>query len=193
MRSWLPLVTLLLLLVTAPLRADDLATVCHATSSYDVTLRADSVLFDRPSPVPTRVELQHGSLHTDGTAVVLDAEQQDRLTLFERDLRALVPRVRAVAQNGVDMAVQALRAEAAGLGLGADTRAELDRRLNTRAAELKRRIASSQSTHDWQGDAIDQYANQVLGDLTPLVAADLGQQAVDAAMAGDLQSAASLR
>ncbi|MEO6799609.1 MAG: DUF2884 family protein [Rhodanobacter sp.] len=192
MRSWLSLVTVLCLLGASPLRAEDLAAVCHATSSYDLTLRADGVLFDRPSPTPTRVELQHGSLRTDGVAVVLDAEQQDRMTLFERDLRALVPRVRTVARNGVDMAGQALRAEAAELGLSADTRSELDRRLNTHAAELKRRIASSQSTHDWQGDSIEQYANQVIGDLMPLVAADLGQQAVNAALAGDLQAAASL-
>ncbi|OOG57093.1 hypothetical protein B0E47_07145 [Rhodanobacter sp. B05] len=193
MRSWLALVTLLSLLVAAPLRADDLATVCHATSSYDVTLRADSLLFDRPSPAPTRVELQHGSLRIDGIAVTLDPEQQDRLTLFERDLRALAPRVRKVAQNGVDMAVQALRAEVANLGLGADTRAEFDRRLNAHAAELKQRIDNSQSTHDWQGDAMQQYTNQVAGDLMPLLAADLGQQAVNAALAGDLQGAADLR
>lgn len=193
MRSWLALVTLLSLLVAAPLRADDLATVCHATSSYDVTLRADSLLFDRPAPAPTRVELQHGNLSTDGIAVTLDPEQQDRLTLFERDLRALAPRVRKVAQNGVDMAVQALRAEVANLGLGADTRAEFDRRLNVHAADLKQRIERSQSTHDWQDDAMQQYFNQMAGDLMPLLVADLGQQAVNAALAGDLQGAASLR
>ncbi|TAL97571.1 MAG: DUF2884 family protein [Rhodanobacter sp.] len=193
MRSWLPLVTLLSLLVASPLRADDLATVCHATSSYDMTLRADSLLFDRSARTPLRVVIAHGSLHTDGTAVPLDPEQYDRLVLFDRDVRALVPRVRKVAQNGVDMAVQALRAEVADLGLSADTRATFDSRLNARAAELKQRIASSQSTHDWQGDAMRQYANQVAGDLMPLLAADLGQQAVNAALAGDLQEAASLR
>ena len=193
MRSWLTLVTLLSLLLAAPLRADDLASVCHATSSYDVTLRADSLLFDRPSPAPMQVELQHGNLRTDGIAVSLDPEQQDRLTLFERDLRALVPRVREVAQSGVDMAVQALRAEVANLGLDADTRAEFDRRLDAHATELKQRIARSQSTHDWQGDAMQQYVGQWAGDLMPLLVADLGQQAVNAALAGDLQGAASLR
>lgn len=184
---------LLATLGTAPLYAQDLAATCHATSSYDVTLRVDSLLFDRPSPTPMRVELQQGNLRTDGVAVSLDPEQQDRLTLFERDFRALVPRVREVAQNGVDMAVQALRAEVANLGLDADTRAEFDRRLGTHASELKQRIARSQSTHDWQVDAMQQYINQWAGDLMPLLVADLGQQAVNAALAGDLQGAASLR
>lgn len=182
-----------LLLITLPLHAQDLATTCHATSSYDVTLAPGSLLFDRPSPAPTRVEIQQDNLRADGIALTLTPAQQDRVSLFERDLRALAPRVRKVAQNGVDIAVQALQTEVAGLGLSADTRAEFDRRLATHAAELKQRIARSQSTHDWDGDAIQQYADQVSADLMPLVAADLGQQAINAAMTGDLQTAARLR
>ncbi|HEV2679285.1 MAG TPA: DUF2884 family protein [Rhodanobacter sp.] len=188
----------LLLLLTLPfvaslLHAQDLATTCHASSSYDVTLKTDSLLFERPSPAPFHAELQQGELRTDGVAVRLNAEDQDRLALFERDLRALAPRVRTVAQNGVDMAVRAMRTEADGMGLGADTRAEFDRRLSAHASELKRRIATSRSTHDWQGDAADQAMNQIGADLLPLLAADLGQQAINAALGGDLQTAASLR
>jgi len=180
-------------LAAAPLYAQDLSATCHATSSYDVTLQSQGVLFDRPVPAPTRVELRDGSLRTDGVAVVLTPSQQDRLSVFERGVRALAPRVRQVARNGVDMAMQALRAEVEGLGLSAATRVEFDRRLAAHASELKQRIASSQSTHDWQGDLIQQYANQVSADLMPLVAGDLGQQAIDAALAGDLQRAADLR
>ncbi|HZY33281.1 MAG TPA: hypothetical protein VFE75_05915, partial [Rhodanobacter sp.] len=81
--------------------AQDLATTCHASSSYDVTLKPGSLLFDRPAPAPFHVELQQGALRTDGATVKLNAENQDRLALFERDLRALAPRVRTVARNGV--------------------------------------------------------------------------------------------
>ena len=101
-------------LAAAPLYAQDLSATCHATSSYDVTLQSQGVLFDRPVPAPTRVELRDGSLRTDGVAVVLTPSQQDRLSVFERGVRALAPRVRQVARNGVDMAMQALRAD--GLG-----------------------------------------------------------------------------
>jgi len=183
----------MLLLSAEALSAQDLATTCHATSSYDVTLKADSVVFDRATPAPSRVEIRRGSLRTDGVTVQLNAENQDRMTLFERDLRALAPRVRAVAQNGVDMAVQAVRAEASGMHLSAETRAELDQRLTDHARELKQRIAVSRSTHDWSGDAINQYANQIAGDLIPLIASDMGQQAINAALNGDLQAASALR
>lgn len=176
-----------------PLHAQDLAATCHASSSYDVTLKSDSLLFDRAAPAPFHVELQHGALRTDGAVVPLNAESEDRLALFERELRALAPRVRTVARNGVDMAAQALRAEAGGMNLTADTRAEFDRRLDAHANELKRRISVSQSTRDWQGDAANQTMNRIAADLLPLLAADLGQQALNAALGGDLQAAASLR
>lgn len=172
------------------LRAQDLATTCQASSSYDVTLQPSQLSFDRPQPAPFHVELHDGSLRTDGAPVALKAEDQDRLALFERELE---PRAKAVARNGVDLLVQAVRGEAAGLGLGADTMAELNRRLDARAAELKQRIDASNSTRDWQGDLADQYANQVAGDLLPVLAGDLGQQAIQAAMSGDMQAAASLR
>jgi hypothetical protein len=187
------LVSLTLLLAFPALHAQDLATTCHASSSYDVTLKSDSVLFDRASPAPFHVELQHGSLRTDGIDAHPNAEDQDRLALFERDLRTLAPRVRAVAQNGVDMAVGAMRAEADGMDLTAGSKAEFERRLAAHASELKRRIAASRSTHDWQGDAANEYMNQIAADLLPLLAADLGQQAINAALAGDLQAAAGLR
>jgi hypothetical protein len=193
MRPYRSLAVLLFLFTGSSLQAQDLASTCHASSSYDVTMQPDSVLFDRAAPAPFHVDIQHGALRTDGAAVHLNAEDQDRLVLFERELRALAPRLRSVALSGVDMAVRAIRAEADGMGLGADTRAEFDRRLGAHASELKRRIAISRTTHDWQGDAADQSMNQIAADLLPLLVADLGQQAINAALSGDLQTAASLR
>jgi len=181
------------MLTATSLSAQEWAATCHASSSYDVTLKPASILFDRPSPAPFHVEIQQGALRTDGTAVHLNAEQQDRLTLFERELRALAPRVRAVAQHGLDLAVQALQDESRTTSLGADTRAELDRRLAAHAATFRQRIAASNSTHDWQSDVVDQYASQIAADVLPLLANDLGQQALDAAMRGDLQTATRLR
>lgn len=181
------------LLATSSLHAQDLASTCHASSSYDVTVNPNSITFDRSTPAPFQVLLRAGSLSTDGALVRLNLEDQDRLTLFERELRALLPRVRQVADHGVDMAVQAMRAEVGQIGLSTDARAEFDRRLDLHASELKQRIAASRSSHDWQGDAAQQTMQQIATDLTPLVAGDLGQQAINAALGGDLQAAADLR
>ncbi len=180
-------------LASLGLHAQDLATTCHASSSYDLTVTPGGLLFDRPQPAPLRVELQDGALRTDSAAVRLRPEDQDRLAIFERELRALMPRAKAIAAHGVDILAAAMHDEGTRLSLSPDTRAEMDRRLATRAVELKQRIAASNSTHDWQGNLADQYANQLASDLMPLLANDLGQQAINAAMSGDLQAAANLR
>ena len=177
----------------ASLHAQDLAATCHASSSYDVTVKSDSLLFDRAAPAPLRVELRQGMLTVDGRSEPLDAGDRERLALFERELRALLPRVREVASNGVDMAVQVMQAEAGRMSPGADTRAEFEHRLEAHADALKQRIAHSSSTHDWQGDEATQLTNRIAADLLPLLASDLGQQALNAALSGDLQAAASLR
>ncbi|TBR36795.1 MULTISPECIES: DUF2884 family protein [Dyella] len=189
----IPAFLALSLFVTGSLHAQDLATTCQASSSYDLTLKPDALVFDRPQPAPFHVELHDGNLRTDGNTVRLNAEDQDRMALFERELRALAPRARTVAQNGIDLLAQAVRAEALNLGLSAQTRADVDQRVAARVVELKQRIANSQSTRDWQGDMADQYANQIASDLLPLIVGDLGQQAMQAAMTGDLQAAADLR
>ena len=182
-----------LALACGSVHAQDLSKVCHATSSYDLTLQPDRLIFDRAAPAPTRVVIDAGSLQTDGQSVPLNEEDQDRLALFQRELRALVPRVKAVAQRGVDLSLQAIAQESDTLNLDADTRAQLQQRLQAEAAELHQRVAASQSTHDWHGDTANQYANKVIGDIAPLIASALGQQALSAAMSGDLQQAAALR
>ncbi|MBO9662124.1 DUF2884 family protein [Dokdonella sp.] len=183
----------LILLAASAAQAQDLADTCGASSSYDLTLAPDHLLFDRAAPAPRRVELRDGKLDLDGKPLRLNAEQVDRLALFEHDLRALAPKAKAVARDGVDLAAQALRAEAKGLQLGADTQARLDATLDARSAELKRRVDASTSTHDWQDEAFERWADQIAAELLPLIAADLGAQALDAASSGDLQTAASLR
>ncbi len=193
MRAFFPLAMVLSLLAAAPLSAQDLASTCHASSSYDVTVNTDNLVFDRPSPAPLRVELRQGALRVDGVAVKQSAENQDRLALFERELRDLAPRARTVAQNGVDMAVRGMLAETSSLGLSPAARSEFEQRLARHASDMKQRIAASRSTHDLQGDIATRYENEIVGDLGPLVAGDLGQQAIDAALSGDLQSAADLR
>jgi hypothetical protein len=193
MRLRLLFASLILVAALPVLHAQDLAGTCHASSSYDLTVKPDSLLFDRPQPAPFHVLVADGTLRTDGRPVRLDAEGQDRMVLFERELRALMPRVRAVAEAGVELAVRAVHEEAAGMQLAPATLAELDRRLATHASELRQRIAQSNSTHDWQGDAAQQLGDRIVGDLAPLVAADLGQQALAAAMNGDLAEAARLR
>lgn len=182
----------LIFVLASAAQAQDFADTCGASSSYDLTVVPDRLQFDRAAPVPRRVELRDGKLSLDGAPARLNAEQVDRLALFEHDLRALVPKAKAVARDGVDLAVQGLRAETKSLQLSAETRAQLEAKLDARSAELKRRIEASTSTRDWQGEAFGRWTDEVAAELLPLLAADLGTQALAAAASGDLEAAASL-
>lgn len=166
---------------------------CRIASSYDLTVRPDALLFERPEVAPRTVRMHDGSLSTDGRDVSLRPDEQDRVALFERSVRALLPKAKALASDGVDIAAQAVRDEAATAAPGAAASGDLDRALNARVADIKRRIAASQSTRDWQEDAMRAYAQEIVSDITPILTEDVGGEAMQLAMNGDLQGAAALR
>ncbi|HET6588226.1 MAG TPA: DUF2884 family protein [Oleiagrimonas sp.] len=171
--------------------AQSLLDTCHVTSSYDVTIGDTGVVFDRAQPEPRRVHLHDGRLDINGTPISLDAEDSDRVTLIERTVRALEPKVKAIADRGVDLAAQAVREQATASASGAS--GELDARLASISADLKARIATSHSSHDWQGPAFQQYVNQTVASIVPLLASGLVQRAVTVALSGDIDAAARLR
>lgn len=173
--------------------AQDFTNICHASSSYDLTVTPQTLLFDRGAPAARKIELQAGTLRVDGAPVRINREDADRLGLFEHDVRALVPKVKAISVEGIDLAISSIRAETSGLDLAPDTEAELAGQLAAQGAQLKRRVADSNSTRDWQGDAFDRYAASIVADIAPLLIADIGQQAMAAALAGDLDAATTLR
>ncbi|MGH8163739.1 MAG: DUF2884 family protein, partial [Rhodanobacteraceae bacterium] len=94
-------------------RGADLADICRASTSYDVTLRPDALIFQRGAPDARTLVLSRGSLAVNGRDVAMDDEDRDRVALIERDARALAPRVKAIAQRAVDLGAQAVREEAA--------------------------------------------------------------------------------
>jgi hypothetical protein len=173
--------------------ARELVDACGASSSYDLTLAGDALVFDRAAPAPRRITIDGATLAVDGARVEGDAAQAATLRRFEQVLRAQVPRVRALGRQAVDLALEGVRAEAAALGVSAATRSELERRLGAHRAALLERIATSNSTRDWQGDAAEAWATDIAGDIVPLLAADIGQQAISAALEGDLEATARLR
>ncbi|MDR6938044.1 DUF2884 family protein [Luteibacter sp. 3190] len=178
---------------TCAASAQDLATTCRVASTYDLTVKPEALLFDRAEGAPRSVSMHDGALRTDGRAVTLRPDEQDRVGMFESRVRALVPKAKAIANDGVDLAARAVRDEAATAAPNAVASGELDRVLDTRVADIKRRIAASQSTRDWQEDAMRAYAQEIVADVGPVLTQDVGSEAMQLAMSGDLQGAAALR
>ena len=172
---------------------EDLLDTCRAGSSYDLTLTPGSLVFERAAPSARRIELRDGALRIDGVALTLNTEDSDRLALFVREMRGLVPQARAIAQRGLDLATGVVRKETHALVSTTQARAELDQRIAAHAAEMRRRIATSSSTRDWQGEAFEHEVGAMAEDLVPLLTADLGGQAVTAALNGDVDAALALQ
>lgn len=195
MRSlWLGLLmTLSTLTICGLARADTLTSICHASSTYDLAMQPTGLTFDRASSQPRKVWMHDGSLRVDGTSAKLNTEDRDRLGLFEHDVRALLPKFKVIAAHGVDLAARELRKQVAILAPSAADGGVLGKRIDADVADIKARISRSNSTHDFHGKAFDQYVNKLVADIVPLVAADMGQQAISNALAGDLQGAAQLR
>lgn len=190
-----PAIALGLSACTAVAAADvgELADTCGASSSYDLEVGAQGLGFQRAAPAPLRIELTRGRLRVDGIDLAADAATRARLLEFEQGVRALLPRVKRIAGDGVDLALAALRAEAATLGLSPATREDIALRLARHGAELKRRIAESTGTRDWQPEALEHELDGLVAEIAPLAAADLGEQALAATLEGDLERAGALQ
>ncbi|MGN6521192.1 MAG: DUF2884 family protein [Dokdonella sp.] len=193
MKRSMPILLALLLTCGSGARATDFEDTCAASSSYDLVVGADALVFERGAPAPRRVEWRDGRLRVDGVVVRLNTEDADRLGLFARELRALVPKVKAIALRGLDLATGVVRTETRRLATSADTRAEVDRRIAAHAAELRARIAASTSTREWQAEAFERDVAGWSADLAPLLVADVGRGAITAALDGDLDEAVALQ
>lgn len=168
--------------------------VCHVQSSYDFSLSSGGLLFDRTSPAPQRVWMHGGHLQADHQAISLAAADRQRVEDFQQTVEALLPKARAIALRGVDLAAEGVREQARVSTPQLAASGELDTRLEDLTANLKTRIQRSQSTHDWHGPAFQQYVDQYLvGNLVPLLASDMLQQAINVAISGDLDQASALR
>ncbi|MDQ2972815.1 MAG: DUF2884 family protein [Rhodanobacteraceae bacterium] len=173
-------------------RSQDLADICGARTSYDVTLRSDALVFSRGAPAARTLVLSSGALTVDGHDVTLDDEDRDRIALIERNARALAPRVKAIAQRSVDLGAQAVRGEAASYAPQITSDPRFAQTLDEHAHTLKARIAASTSTTQWQGDNLDRIVDSAANDLLPIVAQDAAQQALDALVSGDFSGAGAL-
>ena len=128
---------------------------CPLRSAYDVTVTPDRLVFERSSGAARRIEMRDGALSDGGKAVALSASDRDRIVRFERAARGLLPRIRQIGAHAVDLMVVAVREQAAATSPQSAANAQLNARLDARAAAFKSRIARSNSSKEWRGNAFN--------------------------------------
>jgi len=162
-------------------------------SQYDLTLSTGALLFERVKAQDQRIEMRGGRLAVNGVAVALSDSDRRRIMSYETKVRALIPRIRALAQRAVDLAAIAVREEGERLSPRPAANAKLHATIDARARELKARIAKSTTTKEWRGAAFNRYAAAIASDILSIVAADLARQALELAAKGDLAGASALQ
>lgn len=161
------------------------AASCDVHSDYDLTIEADRVVFEREQSAPLRVEMSDGLLWLDGELLDLSSQDRGRVRAFETHLRALVPEVRAIGIEALDVAYTALTEVASALS---DEPEALNERLAESRAELESHFLGS----DANGFTIDEKAVEVavetmVGEFVPVLVGQITTAAIAAALTGDEQ------
>lgn len=159
-------------------------TGCNVDSDYDLHIDADALTFTRDSGSPQRVVMRDGTLAIDGVAQDLTAADAMRIATYERDIRAMVPEVKAIAVQAVGIATDAvLQVATAFAGNNADA-ARLAR-IDALGTALVQRIEASVDTADWRDAQFDAAIAEVTAELVPMIVGDIAAVAVTAALSGD--------
>lgn len=155
---------------------------CDMDSDYDVSLSADAITFTREQGSPREVVMRQGRLSVNGVEVALDAADRERVRIFEHDARALVPEVRAIALDAVEIAFAAMTEVARGL---APDNPGLHEKLDRARADLVTQFDRPDDHFRIDEDAIEASVERLVGEITPTLVGEVTTAAIAAALSGD--------
>ncbi len=162
---------------------------CNIDSDYDVALSPDAITFSRDDGAPRSVVMHDGSLLVDGREAALTDADRERVRQFERDARALVPEVRAITMDAVDIAFTAMAEVARGL---APDNTTLQTKLETSRAELIAEFDQPEGHFKIDEDAVAASVTRLVGEITPTLIGEITTAALSAAFSGDESKAREL-
>lgn len=159
-----------------------LAADCNIDSDYDVRFGKDAITFSRDDGDPREVVMHDGSLRIDGTEAKLSAADREQVRAFEREARALVPEIRGITLDAVDIAFTAMREVAEGL---APERESLRTALQDTHAEILAALDQSGDTFTIDEEAVEASIERLVGKFTPTLVGEITSAAISAALSGD--------
>ena len=81
---------------------------CNIESDYEFSQQGRTLIFSRDAAPGKRILIQDSRLIVDGKAMVLSAGDKQRVGQFESEMRLLIPQVKQVSTEAVDIAFAAL-------------------------------------------------------------------------------------
>ncbi len=190
----LALATALLLPMAGARAGIHLDAQCRFDSDYAVEFDDDRLSFRRKATedaAASRIEFIAGGILIDGRPLALSDADARRAREFARRAQAMLPQVRRIAADSVDIAFVALGKvleHFSNRARQAEVRAELDA-LHREAVEA---IASARSSDALQSAGFEQRIESAVKRIVPVLAGEFAAQAISAAMSGDEQLATDI-
>lgn len=164
---------------------------CRLNSDYDVTIDKSGLSFRYSGGSPVSVVMSKGQLVIDGRSLALSDADRSRVAEFEATARALVPQVKAIARDAVDIAYVAVSEVAAAFSPTAGSPGTRQR-LDVLRDEFRQRIDDAFEKRPWNEDEFDSLVEKAATDLLPVILAEAAGSAVAIALSGDEARAAQL-
>ena len=102
----LALITALSLGASFSVQAESLQ--CNFESDYEFSQQGRTLIFSRETAPGKRIMIQDGRMVIDGKELTLAAEDKARIAEFESETRLLIPQVKLVTKEAIDIAFTAL-------------------------------------------------------------------------------------
>ena len=158
--------------------------VCDLRSPYALRLDAAAVTFTRDSGTPARVEMRHGTLVVDGRTIELSRADAERIAEYEATIRELVPEVKAVAAEAIEIAFTAVNQVALTFATGADLE-RVTAKLAVAKSKASEFVDASFEREPWSDAQFEKLIEDTVVELVPEIAATAASAAVYAALTGD--------
>jgi hypothetical protein len=153
---------------------------CDITSDWSVRTHRRAFVFARKDHSPGEIGIGGGRLFVDGKEATLVAADQARVARLEQEMNALVPQLREIVVQAVDIAFDALVEVARGLGSDpGDTVADLQRAQKKLHAHM-----DAQPLSALDGDAIGEAIAPVMSEFVPEIIGGAVKGALKAAFGG---------
>jgi len=172
----------------------DLDARCHVESRYGLQVDADRLGFTRKSATPAgpaRIEFVGSNIHIDGQSITLSAKDRQRVEQFQSELRAMLPQVKQIASDSIDIAFVALATVVTQFS-SEERRAELLDELQALKIDADHAVATANSTDALKNEAFERRIEAAVERIVPTLAGEFAAQAIRVAMSGDEDAAATI-
>ena len=156
-------------------------THCDIDSEWSVRMHRRAFVFAREDHKPGEVGLGGGRLFIDGKEVKLSEADRGRMRQLEQEMTALVPELRHIVLEAVDIAFVTLTEVAR--GLASDPKAAIDEL--QRAQSKLRAQMEAQPLVALDGDAIGRTIEPVMSEFVPQIIGGAMSGALKAAFGGE--------